>query len=289
MQGENMNFFKRAWLVATVVSLCGCAGGPAKRPPAVTAGAVTVSVLAELPKSSQFSTNVVPVGQSQYVLAQNQGGSIFLGPILGSMHVRQKTKDLARKNAQSVFDIDPAPIATAALAAARMPDAGAAAVFIVKPFVFAEHCTDGNFRFSLIYQVETRSASPWVGRYTYNLPTPIPDSRLAGLDEAGREAFRAELEQGATALAGLMYRDLSGTLPMQGRKVRIGTLWLLGEKMGGLGIYTQPEEIAFPGTVVDETGDFVTVRIDNSPAMAAPAYGVHLIRRNLIHTLKPAT
>ena len=137
-------------------------------------------------------------------------------------------------------------------------------------------------------QVEGHGGQPWVGRYTYDLPTPIQDTRFAGLDEAGRTQYHDELVQGANALADLIHRDLVGQLPRQGRKVKVGTLWLVGERISGLGIYTKPEEISLPGQVVEESGGFVTVRMDGGLG-ATQWYGVHLIRRDLIHTLTPAS
>jgi hypothetical protein len=287
MQGENMKRLKRAWLIATATSLCGCAG-PAMRPPTVSTAPLSVNTVAQVPESGQLPANAVRAGTSQYIIEQTEGGSIFLGPIVGAMHIKHKTRQMAEKNSQSVFDIDPVAIASAALASSAIPEGGATASYVVKPYVFIEHCTDGKFRSALVFQVEARGGQPWVGRYTYDLPTPIQDTSFAGLNEAGRAQYRDEMTQGAAALSDLMHRDLEGKLPRQGRKVKVGTLWMVGERIGGMGIYSQPEEISLPAQVLDESGGFVTVRVDGGLG-ATQWYGVHLIRRDLIHTLKPTS
>ena len=283
-----MNVMKYAWLVAGAAMLYGCAG-PAMRPPAATpVGSISVTSVAQVPASGQLPGPASHVGTTQYIVMQNEGGSIFLGPILGGLRVESKTREMAEKYKHSVFEIDPMPTAVAALSAAGMPDRGGSATYTLKPYVYVEHGTDGKFRMALVYQVESRGAQPWVGRYTYDLPTPVADARFMTLDDATRSAYNAELADGAAALASLMQRDLSGELPKQGRAVNVGTLWLCGERIGGMGIYTQPSEMSFRGQVLEESGGFVTVRMD---ALLGPnqVYGVHLVRRDLVHTLKPRT
>jgi len=281
-----MRYLNFAWLTAAAISLCGCAG-PAMRAPVASASEVSVTIVAQVPLPGQLPSSAARAGDSQYIVVQTQGGNIFLGPILGAMRIAQKTREMAEKNRNSVFDINPVPLAGTAFANAGLPDRGTAATYRVKPFVFVQHGSDGKFRMALVYQVESKGDEAWVGRYTYDLPTPIAEERFASLDEAGRATYRQELTQGAAALADLMKRDWAGQLPRQGRSVKVGTLWLWGERVGGMGIYTEPEELWFSAQVVGESGEFITTRI-NAPLGPNLAYGVHLIRRDLIHTLKPA-
>jgi hypothetical protein len=283
-----MNALKYAWLMAGALVLSGCAG-PAMRPPtALPVSSISITTVAQVPASGQLPAPAAHVGTSQYIVMQNEGGSIFLGPILGGLRVESKTREMAEKYKHSVFDIDPMPTVAAALSEAGMPDRGASATYTVHPYVYVEHGTDGRFRMALVYQVESHGAQPWIGRYTYDLPTPIAEARFMKLDDAARATFNTELNEGAAALASLMQRDLSGALPKQGRAVNVGTLWLCGERFGGIGIYTQPAEMSFQGQILEESGGFVTVRMD---ALLGPnqVYGVHLVRRDLVHTLKSRT
>lgn len=282
-----MKLLNYAWPLALAISLCGCAG-PAMKAPVVPGSDLSVTTVAQVPTNGQLPGPAARAGNTQYIVFQTQGGNIFLGPILGSMRTAQKTRDMARKNQNSIFDIDPVPLAAAALANDNMPDRGASARYRVKPFVFVVHGSDGQFRMALVYQVESQGSPAWVGRYTYDIPTPIRENGLAMIDEAGRARYRQELTEGASVLADLMQRDLAGKLSRKGRAVKVGTLWLWGERIGGMGIYTQPEEMSFPGEIVEESDTFVTVRI-NSRLGPDPTYGVHRIRRDLIHTLKPTS
>jgi hypothetical protein len=73
--------------------------------------------------------------------------------------------------------------------------------------------------------------------------------------------------------------------------VDFGTLHIIGNKLGGMGIYTMPEKLFFrDAQLIDETDTYVTVRLKGNMSgtlMAGGlAFGVHRIDKKLVHTLK---
>ena len=110
-----------------------------------------------------------------------------------------------------------------------------------------------------------------------NRYTPI---RNWPIFEAQLDQYKKELNTGATALAGLVKRDLKGDLPATGKRVNLGSLNLLGSKMGGLGIYTKPEDMYFANSqILEETDEYVIARVpgmmESNVFGGAIAYGVN--------------
>jgi hypothetical protein len=167
--------------------------------------------------------------------------------------------------------------------------------YVIHPFAFVQRCYDEKFRISLVFHVESAvSTNGWVGRYTYHLPNAIPVSDFANPTDEQLKAFQDEMLKGAKVLTDLLQRDISGTLPSLGRVVSFGSLYIIGNKLGGMGIYTMPEEIYFKDVeLIEETDTYVTVRIKKGNMHATGvfggmAFGIHRIDKNLVHTLKPA-
>ena len=93
----------------------------------------------------------------------------------------------------------------------------------------------------------------------------------------------------AQTLTGMLERDMRGELPANGKKVKLGSLNLIGNKMGGLGVYTPPEKRFFNAQLIEETDQYVTVRIELNPHLpilgGGQAFGVQRMDRKLVHTL----
>lgn len=286
----------RPLLLVAVLMLSGCAAAPSSPPPAkvATPGTISVAVSDALPASDYLPQQSVAAPGTKYVVIQPSGGSVFLGPILGSANISAKTKAMAEQTKGSVFSADPEPLAVDAILHAGLPVNEPSSNYTVEPFVFVQHCDDGKFRLSLVFHVHGNgAASSWVGRYIYDLPTSYGESQLKSLSPTDFANYRAELSAGAAALSDLMQRDLDGKLPTKGKAVNYGSLYIIGSKVGGMGMYTQPQAIHFPGQLIEETDSYVTVRLDghmhNTLMGGGLAFGVHRTSRKLAHTLTPAS
>lgn len=256
-------------------------------------GAVKLSATRNLPDKKFLPEQSAVVPGSNYVMVQAGGGSVFLGPVLGSLNIEAKTKAMAEKYRDSYLGIDPVPVAFEALSKVGINTEGGKATYLISPFVFVQKCYDEKFRVSLVYHVNGAGASePWVGRYTYHLPTAISVSKFGNPSQEQLSMYRSEMIEGADVLAGLLERDLKGELPAVGRKVAFGSLYIIGNKLGGLGMYQMPEELYFENVqLIEETDNYVTVRMRGNMhatgLFGGMAFGVHRINKSLVHTLKP--
>ncbi|TVO57060.1 hypothetical protein [Denitromonas halophila] len=284
----------RILIVAFALTVTGCATIRESVPPETTIGSMkSLSISEDLPSSDFFPGHSAVAQGTRYVVVQADGGNILLGPIFGAINISANTRKMAEKYRGSLLSIDPMPIAREAMARGGVLPSETRASFVAKPFVFVQHCYDDRFRLSLVFHVENTDQSPsWIGRYTYHLPTTYAASQFAQLSEGQIQNYRTELTLGATILTRLMQRDLSGELPATGKLVDFGSLHLLGHKMGGLGIYTMPEELYFAKSqLIEETDSHVTMRVkgvmNTAAVFGGMGFGVHYIHRKLVHTLKP--
>ncbi|HEY3852339.1 MAG TPA: hypothetical protein VGL87_15290 [Steroidobacteraceae bacterium] len=243
-----------------------------------------------LPASDMLPEQSVAVPASDFVMLQSKGGSLLLGPILSSLNVRATTKKLAQQSSGQYLSTDIAALAVQSLQRIGIGMGPKEGAYILRPFAFIQECDDGNFRVALAYHVEgPEKKNHWVGRYTYHLPTPIP---IAGFSDPSLEQvahFVGEIATGVQILTELLERDRRGDLPGTGKKVKFGSLNLIGNKVGGLGIYTPPEKRFFPAVLIEDTDQYVTVRIATNPHSPAlfggQAFGVQRMDRKLVHTL----
>jgi len=284
----------RNWLFAIVVVISGCATSneSAAPPRAVSSTPATVMASEELPKSSFLPQQSAIAPGTKYVVIQTTGGSAFLGPILGNMNISAKTREMAERYKDSVFGIDPTPMASVAMKTAGVPDVGRGSAYVVRPFVFVQQCDDGQFRLSLVFHVESNAADkPWIQRYIYDLPTSYDSSHFEALTSIEVANYQQELSEGSVILARLMQRDLAGQLLETGRAVNYGSLYMIGSKIGGMGIYTKPEDLHFKGQLIEETDAYVTVRLSghmhNTVVGGGLVFGIHRSNKNLVHTLSP--
>lgn len=279
--------------VLAFAAICsGCASVHESAPPARGPGtAIAVSASSALPNEEFLPEQSAVAAGTKYVVVQSGGGSILLGPILGSMNISANTKAMAEQYKNSVLAVDPTPPAFAALAQAGIRSGTSPTGLSVKPFVFVQHCYDGRFRLSLVFHVDGQSTQ-WVGRYTYHLPTSYQVAQFGSISNEELDKYRRELADGAETLTALLKRDLAGELPSNGKRVKFGSLYLIGNKLGGMGIYTMPEELSFPNAqLIEETDAHVTVRLKGNMhatgVFGGMAFGVHRIDKKLIHTLQP--
>ena len=284
--------FLHPFVLTLAVLASGCA--PALKttsPPVVPTGTPSeVSVSPNMPDKQYMPMQAGIVEGTHYIFMQTGGGSIFLGPIFGSMNISRLSRDMAHQYKDSILQIDPLPMATTAVEAAGIKAAGDTAPFDLKTFVFVQHCYDEKFRLALVFHVDNPQTK-WVGRYTYHLPTLYTDADLAKLSDAQVTQYKKELNDGAVVLADLVKRDLKGDLPATGKRVEFGSLNLIGNKFGGMGMYTMPQELFFRDSqVVEETDEYVTVRvpgwINSNVFGGAIAYGVQRMAKSQVHTMK---
>lgn len=283
-----MNFSKLG-VIGLGLLLAGCATVHQSTAPKL-AGAPAVNVAAALPGPDFLPEQSATVPGTNYVVLQAAGGNLLLGPILGSMNISANSKALGEKVKDSIVKVDPAAAANMAFGTAGIAQGNGPSAMTVKPFVFMQRCYDDKFRLALVYHVENGA---WVGRYNYHLPTVYAESDIGKLSEQQVAQYQAELDKAALALAGVMQKDLSGRLPDTGKVVEFGSLHLAGQKLGGMGIYTMPEELYFKNVqLVEENAEQVTIRLPGNMhatvTFGGNAFGVHVIDRKLVHTLRPA-
>lgn len=287
----------RCVILALCCAMSGCAAFHESMPPKfpVKNGFSSVSPSLALPGGDILPEQSAMAPGTRYVFIQSEGGSVLLGPVLGSMNITAQTKAIAEKYKDSLPRIDPFPIAISAMEKAGIQDAKDAASFKVRPFIFIQHCYDEKFRLSLVLHVDGAGENAgWVGRYTYHMPTSYAAAEFGSLTPDQIAHYKAELADGAAALADLMQRDLTGKLPATGKRVNFGSLYIIGNKMGGMGIYTMPELRYFPNAqLIEETDRYVTVRLigdmHGTAIMGGMSFGIHRIDKKLVHTLQPVS
>ncbi len=247
---------------------------------------------ASLPDKKSLPQQSAPIPGTSFVVIQSRGGSLLLGPLMGSANIKAKTKELADQSKGSGYvGTDIGAIATQSLTRIGVAAGTADGAYVLRPFSFAQQCEDGKMRFAVVYDVTGPGPkNPWRGRYSYHLPTPIPAEQFNAPSPEQVQQFVAEVTAGADALTSLIERDMKGALPATGKKVKFGSLDLQGNKMGGLGIYTMPETMAYENVqLIEEKDGYVIVRINGNPNATALfgglLFGVHRMRRDAVHTL----
>ena len=283
-----MSIYKNGISVLVLAAAAsGCATVYESVPPPLASTNPALLASAGMPKDKFLPEQTAVAAGTKYVFVQPGGGSLLLGPIFGSMNITANTKAMAERYKDSLISIDPTPVALAALAKVGVPAGEGPSAFSVKTFVFVQHCFDERFRLTLVFHVDGQS-TPWVGRYSYHLPTSYQDSRFGSLSSEELSTYRTELADGAEVLAGLLKRDFAGDLPASGPRVRFGSLWLLGNPLAA----TTPDKLAFPNALLIEGTDRnVTIRLRGSMSvveiLGGMTFGVHRFDRNQVHILIP--
>jgi len=268
----------------------GLAASAYARPPLPTplpdGAKATFTVDTTPPDKDLLPNPYVLVPGTSYIMMQFKGGNILLGPIFGGMNVKHNSKELAKSSVGGYMGMDVVAIAAMSLGLAGIDSGAKDASYTIKPYAYVEQCGDDQvYRVALAYQVNAVGGKKgWAGRYLVHLPTAIPFAQFTSPSPAQVAAFSAELTASADALSNVLARELRGELPATGRDVRFGSLWLIGNKIGGMGIYTLAKDQALDHVqVIDERDGNTLVRI---PGFASHYwFGTHLFKRNQVHTL----
>jgi hypothetical protein len=254
------------------------------KPIQLDGGVNKVNVVNALPKRLPQQSASIP--NSQYVMIQSGGGSFLLGPILGSLNISAKTKALADKYNGKYVGIDPYNFAIKSMSEQNL--LSKESNLKLKPFVFIQECDDKKFRLSLVYHITNKD---WTGRYIYHFPTAYSKEEFSSPTKEGLNNYETELKLGSNKLIDLIKKDIEGKLTATGKKVDVGSLYLQGSKVGGMGVYTMPEELHFPNTDLMEEGDnHVVIRLNGNMTSTVIGgglvFGTHYFERNQLHTYK---
>jgi hypothetical protein len=205
-------------------------------------------------------------------------------PFVGEMAVDAYNQSTTSHYKDEFIGVDPYQI-TADLSKSRPLFAGSGKEASLYPYVVIQEGADDVYRISLIFQLEEPG---WTGRYLYHLPTKIPVKDIKKPSQAELDKFRAELTTGAQVLLGLIERDKAGQLESTGKKVDVGSYYIVGSKLIGL---ISPDIMVFPNEdLVEETADHVIVRCSGKPTDDAHAggllFGVHYFAKDQLHSYK---
>jgi hypothetical protein len=240
------------------------------------------------PDKTVFPPAGALVPETSFIVMQAKGGSILLGPLLGAANIKANSRKLAQKSVGGYMGADVLGLATVSLAVLGITADAKPDSYMLKPFAYVQQCGDDEtYRVAIAYNVTAPGGKKaWTNRYVVHLPTAIPYDRFLNPTPEQIEAFNAELTSAADAATALLARDMRGELPATGRKVSFGSLHILGNKMGGLGIYTPASQLYMQKTeLIDESDGNVIVRMR---APSAFFYGVHMLQRTMVHTLNDA-
>lgn len=224
------------------------------------------------------------IGNTDYYIYQTRGGSVFLGPILGAISIQSQTKKLAESAKGQYVSISAANAVKSHLQKFGVPVNSTASIKL-RPMVVAQRSVEDTFRLSLYVQARDQEGS-WVSQYAHHMPSPIPIDQFGKASDEELSRFRVELERAAQSVAGLISLDLAGKLPLEGQPYSVGSTSLFADKFGGLGVYTQPEEIFYEnGVFLGKSGENTLIRFSGSPTLHV--FGIHSFEPGLFHKFEP--
>ncbi|MBU0913383.1 MAG: hypothetical protein KKF22_12675 [Gammaproteobacteria bacterium] len=264
--------------------LQGCSSPTASTSLAKATPVGQITVVQALPKA--IPSEGSSFAGSQYIFVQAESAALMLNPIpfVGEMAVDAYNQSTTSHYKDEFIGVDPYQI-TADLSKSRPLFAGSGKEASLYPYVVIQEGADDVYRMSLIFQLEEPG---WTGRYLYHLPTKIPVKDIKKPSQAELDKFRAELTTGAQVLLGLIERDKAGQLKSSGKKVDVGSYYIVGSKLIGL---ISPDIMVFPNEdLVEETADHVIVRCSGKPTDDAHAggllFGVHYFAKDQLHSYK---
>lgn len=235
-----------------------------------------------------------PIEGTHYISVQTRGGNLLLGPIFGAININSKSNAQAEALKKGISTIDPfklameAPLAKSLLAA----DPTGAGIEI-KPYVIIQLCKDENYRMSLAFQLADLSPKKdkydekWIGRYTYHCKTVMTKDQIIDPPPELQQGFHDELAAATNQLFELIEKDRQGALSAEDKRVKVGSLHLVGDITFG-----NPNNFVFTDCYLQEDrGDAIVFRRKKALLTAAPfmgglTFGVHLIRKDLLHTFE---
>jgi hypothetical protein len=280
---------KAAGLAALLLVFATAAGArPGYTTPLPGGTSTPLVIVTGAPDKEYAGPGAAVVPNTSFIIMQTKGGSIFLGPLLGAANIEAKSRDLAKKSAGGYMGVDLQGIASLSLAligAGTEPNANA---FTVKPYGYVQQCGDDEmYRVSIAYDVKGPGGGKdaWHGRYVAHLASPIPYASFLNPTDEQVASFQADLTAAADAATRLLQRDMQGELSENGREVKFGSLNFIGNKLGGMGIYTAAKDMWLSNAMlVEEKDDAVVVRTRAHPYMFI--YGMHTMARSQVHKLE---
>jgi hypothetical protein len=246
---------------------------------------VPLSLDATPPGKDLLPSPYALVPSTSFIMMQSKGGSILLGPIFGAMNTKATSNKLAKSSIGGYMGVDVVAIAANSLARLGVDGSQKADAYAIKPFAYIEQCGDDEmYRLALAYQVKAPGKKGWTGRYVIHLPTAIPFAQFNAPTPEQVAAFTTELTASAETLTTLLSREIRGEIPLEGREVQIGSLHFIGNKLGGMGIYTMAKDLYVNrAQLVEERDGNVVVRI--AAVQSTYLFGTHVIQRSLVHKL----
>lgn len=280
-------FMSKTYFILLVLLVVGCAS--VETPSAPPAGKshnieVTQNFPSELPKgSSRFEdTQLFFVHADQ---ASEFAASLLVPIPFVTGAIVDSTKDKAAQQLEkeyrsvSVFDIT-----LDELGHHGTLKAGSGG-YRLYPMLFIEECYDDLYRLSLAYQVES---SDWFGRYYFHLPFAMPRNDIGAPSPAELESIGNQLHAGAQKLLDIIAADVSGDLIASGQQATVGSLYIVGSKIGGI---ASPMLLKYRhADILQETDSSLLVRLPGDPGADAKAggmaYGVHYFEKDQLHTFE---
>lgn len=268
-------------------SLAGCASieTPSAPPAADTVTvAVTRSFPSELPKgSARFE-------ETQLFFVHADQASEFAASLLVPIPfvtgaIADSSKDKAAEQLEKEYrSVSVFEITQDELGSQRSIKAGAGG-YRLYPMLFVEECYDDLYRLSLAYQVET---GEWVGRYYFHLPFTIPREDIGTPTPEELRSIGSELHTGARKLLDIIASDFGGNLVASGQQATIGSLYIVGSKLGGI---ASPMLMKYRhAEILEETDSSLIVRLPGDPGGDAKAggmaFGVHYFEKDQLHTFE---
>ncbi len=280
---------KRRHLVTTVAAsllMAGCA--QTRQSTALAPGSLGAGIRLQRSLPGVLPGGAQPLPGRQLVLlpAESAAGMLVPVPFLSGAIAGAMDRSEAAAEAEQLAGIDPHELAQKAWqGSALLSDAGEA--HLLQAFAFLQACVDDRYRVALVHQL---SRGDWMGRYTVHLRTSYDSETFHRVTPALRQTLQAELREGSAVLRGLVERAARGELRGGKRRVDIGSLHLVGHRVGGL---VAPTVVVARGAeLIEEDDEKVLVRIDGDPSKPASAgglfYGVHRLRKDQLHTFRPA-
>lgn len=271
-----------AALGAALLAMAGCAEMKASVPGAQPL-AQGLHVVPGLPADA-LPDNAKPFPHAAFVLLAADSAVGLLVPlpfISGAVSGAMDARTAAAAEAH-YEGIDPRRIVERALRGSPVltPAAQGAAL---QAFAFVQECVDERYRLALVAHVTNGG---WSGRYLVHLPTAWPLADYRNPSPAVLAGLRRELDEGAVALRALLERAARGELAPSGTRADLGSLNLVGSKVGGL--VSPTLLLARDVDLIEEGPDHVIFRSAGKPTEASSAgglfFGVHRLRKDQLHT-----
>lgn len=225
-----------------------------------------------------------PFPHAAFVLlpAQSAVGLLVPIPFITEAVASAIDSGTASAAASHYADIDPQRIVQQALQGSPVLAAAPGGAKL-QAFAFVQEGADDRYRLALVAHV---TAKDWTGRYLVHLPTAWPVADYRNPSPAVLAGVRQELQAGAVALRTLLERAQRGQLAGSGVHANVGSLHLVGGKVGG---YMSPTLVlARDVEVIDDTPDVLVFRSRGDVTSVTTAgglfFGVHRLLKSQLHT-----